>query len=411
MTRRVARYDRAPLRIRVDADLPVSPTHAPATVTEEGYLVVHAWIARDGLLEYSDGVDTWMEYRPREELEKAASTWQATPVTDDHPPVLVSVDNHSEYARGVTVEVLPLETIDGVSYLPARLSIRDAELIERIKSGEQAEISIGFTSLVVPAAGVTEYRFVQTDLLGNHNAIVKRGRAGAAVRVFMDGIDVIVPTTPVKEQRMLKNKSKRADEAPEDEDKKDSEEEEREDELGAPVDEVEVIGPDGQPVMLPSWVAALVEQARGMAPVAPPAPPASMERAPAPTLPGRDSLTADAVSVLVRKRARLERLAVAAGIEETRVDSLDDLGLSRAYAVARVPEAKALVAKFDAHQLDAVVAFASSLPSKAKEAPKTEERVDALDPFAPHFGATKPVPQAPAEYSDAELRALQKAGY
>lgn len=399
MTRRVARYDRAPLRIRVDADLPVSPTHAPATITEEGYLVVHAWIARDGLLEYSDGVDTWMEYRPREELEKAAATWLATPVTDDHPPVLVSVDNHSEYARGVTVEVLALENIDGVSYLPARLSIRDAELIERVKSGEQAEISIGFTSLVVPAAGVTEYRFVQTDLLGNHNAIVKRGRAGAAVRVFMDGIDVIVPTTPVKEHTM------------EDEDKKDSKEEEREDELGAPIDEIEVIGPDGQPVMLPSWVAALVEQARGMAPVAPPAPPASMERAPAPPLPGRDSLTADAVSVLVRKRARLERLAVAAGIEETRVDSLDDLGLSRAYAVARVPEAKALVAKFDAHQLEAVVAFASSLPVKAKEAPKTEERVDALDPFAPHFGATKPVPQAPAEFTDAELRALEKAGY
>lgn len=185
---RVLRIDRISLDLAPPGAEP-SPGQSRAVRTPEGYLDVDAYLARDGLLRYSDGRSTWMELRPRDELEAAASTWAHAIVTDDHPPVMVDAANAREYQRGLVISTPTIVEVDGVAYLAARLRITDAELVAKILAG-QRELSIGFLADVHPEPGVDStgqrYDAVQRSLAGNHVASVERGRAGPAVRVLLD---------------------------------------------------------------------------------------------------------------------------------------------------------------------------------------------------------------------------------
>lgn len=297
--RRVPRYDYAVARVDFDAT-EVAPGIAPAQKTDEGYLLVQAFIARDGLLEYSDGDETWIEYRPRAELEAAAATWASTPFTSDHPEQMVDATNWSEVARGIHLgapEITP--PIDGTSYLLADLLITDADTIAEMEGGKR-ELSIGFTSEVLPvqdgrAQDGTQCDAVQTGLIGNHTASVEQGRAGPACRAFLDSAawtvqnaeDLMKPTKPPVPKPVVKA-----------------------DQVGAPTESVEYPMPDGTTIQLPTTVVAMLEElmalraqagpvtaateAEGQVQTAPPpvAPAPAVPQAPAavapPTLPGQD---------------------------------------------------------------------------------------------------------------------------
>jgi hypothetical protein len=385
---------------------PATPTRGSAQRMPGGYLRVDAYLARDGLLRYSDGRTSWLEWRPKAELEAAADSWHLAPVTDDHPPKMVSADNHSQYARGIVITQPIVETIDGVSYLRATIEIRDAALVRKIDAG-QRELSIGFWSDVKMTRGTVggeTYDAIQTGLVGNHVASVARGRAGPAVRVLMDAAgsaihsqgseSMKIVNVPAALVAALVSKSRRTAVA---------------DEAGMPTTMAKIVGPDGTELEVPTWLAALVEEAMemrkgaGAAPKseAPPETPPAGDEVPPPPPNGESNpddeeekdppMTPDAYKAIVRKRVRLERLAASRNLPI--VD--DDAALARSYVAAVMPSVKCDT--LDGAALDALVDAAESVP-----VPKAE-------PTNP-FEVRVPVSEKLDAETEAELEFLRSTG-
>ncbi len=361
------RVDRASI-----VSAPSAVASAQAERTPEGYLDVDAYLARDGLLEYSDGRSSWLEYRPRAELEAAADSWAHAIVTDDHPPVMVDANNAREYQRGYVISAPSVVEVDDVAYLAARLRVTDAELVSRIVDG-QRELSIGFVADVHPEAGThggQRYDAVQRSLVGNHVASVAQGRAGPAVRVLLDSahgsaelcyhLDVKSDPLDLEAPTVSKHTNKPVAKS---------------DEVGMPTTTAMIVGPDGAEVEVPTWVAALVAEALDQRKAADPGaePPAEIEAAPADAEgepaanPDDDDkkdppMSSDAIKTLVRRRGRLERLAAAAGVGSAVIDSADDDALARAYVASVLPHARARIDAATGPVLDALVDVAASTP-------------------------------------------------
>ena len=396
MAERVLRIDRIALAVG-DAAMP-GRARIDARRTPEGYLDVDAYLARDGLLRYSDGRTSWLEYRPRAELEAAASTWAHAIVTDDHPPVMVDAANAREHQRGYVTSTPTVVEVDGVAYLAARLRVTDAGLVAKILAG-QRELSIGFLADVHPEVGThagQRYDAVQRALAGNHVASVERGRAGPAVRVLLDSArasaescyaldvkpDYEVP--PVSKPTLDAAKPKRVTKLPAGvkldaviawcDHAQSKIDKALADEVGMPTTVSTLVGPDGTEVEVPTWVAALVAQAldeRKAMEANEPASPEGDEPDPAvPADPDKDKdktmpepMTPDAITALVRRRGRLERLSAAAGLPAATIDAADDTALARAYVAHVLPHAKARADKADGIALDELVEVAASTPA------------------------------------------------
>ena len=120
-------------------------------------------------------------YCPKEELEKALPTFNNLPLTREH--IEVDVDN------------VPKEKIVGslgdhasfeYPYLKNNLIIYDKKDIDLVMSGKKKELSCGYRYTPVRQSGEADgqhYDFVMTDIIGNHVALVKQGRAGRDVMV------------------------------------------------------------------------------------------------------------------------------------------------------------------------------------------------------------------------------------
>lgn len=183
------------------------------TFTDEGYLIVKdARIARTGIQEYyaaelgltdRDPSDVIKLYRPEKEVFNKASmdSFSNKPVTNNHPQELVDAKNAKELSVGYSGETIAR---DGI-FLTAKLVVTDDEAIREIQSGK-VELSNGYTSEIEFTAGVNdageEYDAIQTDIKGNHIAIVKMGRCGSeckisdelneegsAMKILIDGIE------------------------------------------------------------------------------------------------------------------------------------------------------------------------------------------------------------------------------
>ncbi len=162
-------------------------------ITDEGYLIVDAVIARTGVQDYYafelglDSVDPTSKvsvYRPQSEVfnEDSMNSFKNKPITDDHPPVLIDSSNVREFQRGVTLENVRQ---DG-DYLKITAQITDKELIDKIDSGK-TELSNGYTLKLDWAEGFTpdgkKYDAIQRKIKGNHVAVVDKGRCGAVCSI------------------------------------------------------------------------------------------------------------------------------------------------------------------------------------------------------------------------------------
>lgn len=166
----------------------LAPGVAPAvTDATTGFVRATAFLARDGLLVYGDGKETWKELRSREDLVEAAATFADVPLTDLHPADMVTTENADAVARGHVVGTPTVTEPDaaGISYLQADLLITSKDLLAKIKDGMH-ELSIGFWAHIVDAPEGTGARFAQVSLIGNHVSGVPKGRAGPNCRVFLD---------------------------------------------------------------------------------------------------------------------------------------------------------------------------------------------------------------------------------
>lgn len=110
--------------------------------------------------------------------DAAMASFNGKPVTNDHPPAIVDPSTWKAFSVGT---VLNPRRGDGVEadYLLADLLITDQQAIDEVQSGKR-EVSCGYDcdrEQIKPGLGR------QTKIVGNHVALVTRGRAGPACAI------------------------------------------------------------------------------------------------------------------------------------------------------------------------------------------------------------------------------------
>ncbi len=158
-----------------------------------GALAVRARAARTGVYQYAGrevdpdnrhGLrDTAMVSVLRDEAavfdERAVRSFIGKPVTDDHPSAPVTADNWRDHARGTIMGAVR----DG-DYLAFDLLLTDAATVTKVNGGKR-ELSNGYACDVevgdFTAADGTKCQARQKpgSIVGNHVALVDRGRAGS----------------------------------------------------------------------------------------------------------------------------------------------------------------------------------------------------------------------------------------
>jgi len=163
--------------------------------SQDGYMGVRAKAARVGAYAYSGrdvdpenahglrDMETVNVLRDAEEVFSARSlgSFVAKPITDDHPTVSVTARNWRDFARGTIMGAVK----DG-DHVGFDLAFLDADTVAKVDAGK-VELSNGYTCNLefgdFTAADGTKCQARQTNITGNHVALVDRGRAGPTCRV------------------------------------------------------------------------------------------------------------------------------------------------------------------------------------------------------------------------------------
>lgn len=154
-------------------------------ITPEGYLLCRdVPVARIGTLMYGEGEvpvtadNTGLILIQRGESvlfdPKTIASFEGKPVTDDHPDDWVTPDNWKELSKGFGKDV---RRGDGVNadFLMADLLITDKDTIQAVMDGK-VEISLGYDADYIE---VSVGKGMQSNIMGNHFALVKKGRCGS----------------------------------------------------------------------------------------------------------------------------------------------------------------------------------------------------------------------------------------
>lgn len=159
----------------------------PRIDSKTGILRCRGTIARTGIQDYrsSDG-SIRKEFRPPDEVEKSAKSFEAQPITLNHPPEMVNSSNSRQYLRGLSGAV----SFDGV-LLTTDLTVTDQEAIDKAQTTHQ-QLSNGYECDIDDTPGVwkgEKYDCVQRNIRGNHVALVEKARAGDVAKLHFDGGD------------------------------------------------------------------------------------------------------------------------------------------------------------------------------------------------------------------------------
>lgn len=158
------------------------------TKTNDGFLICHnVPIARTGWYEYLasevglDGNNIVKVYRSPEEVfdPKAIASFEGKIVTDNHPPELLTPENSEIYIKGAMQNVR--QSPNEPDLLLADLIIYNQRLIDEIENKGKREVSCGYEYILVPNEDGT---YSQTNIVGNHVAVVDSGRAGDRVAIM-----------------------------------------------------------------------------------------------------------------------------------------------------------------------------------------------------------------------------------
>ncbi len=190
----------------------------------EGYLLcLNVPVARTGTQDYlpeelglspgsfsfASGPGLISVYRPEAEVfaPETMASFEGMPVTNDHPPDGVDVENIRRLQMGHAHNIRRGAGEES-DLLLADLIITDERLIEAILNGKR-EISCGYTYELAEENG----RYIQRKIRGNHIAVVDAGRAGHRVSIKdHKGPKTKTPTAPshavsVKDYKGLKTKT------------------------------------------------------------------------------------------------------------------------------------------------------------------------------------------------------------
>ena len=170
------------------------PIETARTFDENGYLHVSTSnITKEQVVPYvGDTIPGWQElklepkkvyqiYRPADEIEKAADTFNGLPLSLDHWEM-----DAANMPKDKIVGSLGTDAAFEKPYLKNSLTVTDADAIARIKSGEFRDLSAGYLCDVEMINGIFDgkhYDGRMKNIRGNHVALVREGRAGHDVRV------------------------------------------------------------------------------------------------------------------------------------------------------------------------------------------------------------------------------------
>ena len=177
----------------------------------EGYLLcLNVPVARTGTQEYlpeelglPPGPAPIPVFRPAEEVfsPECIASFQGMPVTNDHPPDGVTVENARALQRG-HVHNVRRGAGEESDLLLADLMITDPALIDAILHRGKREISCGYTYSLCEENG----QYCQRQIRGNHVAVVDAGRAGPRVSIRDGQPSAPDPTKPERSTPMKKEK-------------------------------------------------------------------------------------------------------------------------------------------------------------------------------------------------------------
>lgn len=160
--------------------------------TSEGFLKGELAIARTGVYEYHvDGRSVKKVKMPADLFsEENIDSLKGAPMTDGHPlgingmPVEVNADNYKSYAKGNVSEPRVVGT-----QIKAQGIIYDRELADEVEAGDKIEMSAGFVFNEEERGGEYDgesYDAAQRNIVSNHVAVVKAGRAGPGCSFNVD---------------------------------------------------------------------------------------------------------------------------------------------------------------------------------------------------------------------------------
>lgn len=149
-------------------------------------------IARTGTYQYLkeelglDGTGIVNVYREPEEVfdQKTIASFNGKAFTDTHPSVDVTSDNWDQFSKGMVQDVRRGKGNES-DLLIADIIVSDPVTINQIESGAKREVSAGYECEYVEKNG----KIYQTNIRGNHVALVQCGRAGHQVRIKDEGIN------------------------------------------------------------------------------------------------------------------------------------------------------------------------------------------------------------------------------
>lgn len=156
--------------------------------TPEGYIRVTARVARSGIQEYPDGLGGVMkELRHPDDVfsQDALQSLTMLPVSNLHPPEFLTPKNVRKHQVGFSGENV---TVDG-KWIKIPIVVMDETAIKDVEEGRR-ELSVGYTVDLLEEAGTYDgqpYTHRQTNIRGNHIALVDRARAGKEARINLDG--------------------------------------------------------------------------------------------------------------------------------------------------------------------------------------------------------------------------------
>jgi uncharacterized protein len=178
---RVNRYERA------DATL------KPPQRRDNGFTLVEGRISRIGVQVYqrADG-SVSRELRLPEEVfhPDSLASFALLPVTNRHPPGMLTAKNAKKYAVGSVGENVRQDD----DYVAAPLLIHDSDAIEAVEKG-RTQLSCGYSCELDPTQDESliarwgKYDAIMRNIRGNHVAIVDVARAGPGASIRLDAND------------------------------------------------------------------------------------------------------------------------------------------------------------------------------------------------------------------------------
>ena len=212
---------------------------SPFQKTDEGFLTGRAAITCVGVFRYMDEKGNIRnEFRPPEEVfrKESVASFAGKPVTNTHPAGKVTPETYKSVAVGSVGKSLENEAYN----VYADLTVTDAQAIQEAEGGRTG-LSCGYTCDVVTSGEVSypvmgwdyekgeekeigrtvykvpgnwggvQYDAIQTNIVGNHVALVDIPRGGDALHMRFDSSDVGVGVRVNKEDTAHHNSVREGD--------------------------------------------------------------------------------------------------------------------------------------------------------------------------------------------------------